>query len=312
VSATLHIPLNHETSVLQFATPSLAGTPGEELPTAIGNRSYPGYFEAMGIPVLAGREFTRADNREASPVVIVNRPLAERYWPDGDPLGSTLLVGNPDDPLEATVVGVVGAVRHADLARGEEGRAQLYLPALQAGLRRHYFVIRASGDPAELTGPVRETLLALDPNLPVSIRPLSAVVEESQLQWRLGSATLAAFGAGALLLAALGVYGLISFSVAQRRREMGVRMALGASRGEIRKVVLGAGLHLTAVGLVAGLALALAMGRIMAAALYGVTPFDPATLGGVLVLFLAVATTASLLPAERASRTDPAGTLREE
>jgi len=311
VSATLHIPLNHETSIRQFAGPSLAGAPGEEWPTAIANRPYPGYFEAMGIPVLGGRDFSDADSREGAPVVIVNEPLARRYWPEGNAVGSTLLVGDPDNPVVATVVGVVGGVRHAGLDASAE-RAQLYLPALQAQLRRHFFVVRTVGEPAALTRPVRDALLALDPDLPVGVRPMSAVVAENQLQWSIGSVSLAVFGAGALLLAALGVYGLISFSVAQRRRELGVRMALGASRGEIRRVVVGDGMRLAAVGLAVGLALAVGLGRVIASALYGVTPFDPLTLGGVLALFLAVAALASLVPAERASRTDPVGALRGE
>jgi putative ABC transport system permease protein len=311
VSATLHIPLNHETSIRQFASPSLAGAPGEEWPTAIANRPYPGYFGTMGISLLEGRDFSAADNRDAARVVVVNEPLARRYWPQGNAVGSTLLVGDPNDPMVATVIGVVGGVKHSGLDASEE-RAQLYLPALQAGLRRHFFVVRTVDEPASLTRPVREALLALDPDLPAGVRPMSAVVAENRLQWSIGSVSLAVFGTGALLLAALGVYGLISFSVAQRRRELGVRMALGASRREIRRVVVSDGVRLTAVGLAAGLALALGMGKVIASALYGVTPFDPVTLGGVLVLFLAVAALASFVPAERASRTNPVGALRGE
>lgn len=267
-------------------------------------------FEVLQSDALLGRTFLEDEGGPAGEkVVILDHGFWERrYARDRDVLGRTLTL----DGIQHTVVGVVEGVQHAELGGGDGARAQLYLPALQGSLRRQFFVIRAADEPTALTRPVRQALLALDPDLPVSIRPMSDVVAENQLQWSIGSVTLGVFGGGALLLAALGVYGLISFSVAQRRRELGVRMALGASRKEIRKVVVGDGLRLTVVGLAAGLALTLAMGRLIASALYGVTAYDPVTLGGVLLLFLGVAALASLVPAERASRTDPAGTLRAE
>jgi len=138
------------------------------------------------------------------------------------------------------------------------------------------------------------------------------VVAENQLQWSLSSVFLGIFGGGALLLATLGIYGLVSFSVSQRRRELGVRIALGATRGEIRKTVVGDGLRLTGIGLAVGMAAALGVGRLIATVLYEVSPFDPVTLGAVLVLFLAVAALASFVPAARASRTDPIEVLRSE
>ena len=141
---------------------------------------------------------------------------------------------------------------------------------------------------------------------------MTSVVRENQLQWSLSTVFLGVFGGGALLLASLGIYGLISFSVAQRRRELGVRIALGASRGEIRRVVVGDGLRLTAFGLALGLAAALALSGLLTSVLYGVSGSDPLTLGGVLVLFLGIAGLASFAPAERASRTDPVGILKSE
>ena len=310
-SAALYIPLNHETNIRQFAPPEMAGAPADEWPTGIINWSYPGYFAAMGISVASGQDFQSADNADAAPVVIVNQTLADRYWPGTSPVGRTLLVGNPDDPVTTTVVAVVADVRHEGLAGGS-ARPQLYRPALQSTFRRHFFVLSTDGEPAALVSSVRQAMQRLDPNLPVGIRPMQAVVAENQLQWSIGSVFLGIFGAGALLLATLGIYGLISFSVAQRQKEIGVRIALGASQGEIRRVVVGDGLKLTGIGLGVGLLAALGLAQLVTAMLFGVSAFDPVTLAGVLLLFLGVSALASFVPAARASRTDPVAALRSE
>ena len=308
-SATLYIPLNHESNIRQFAPPEMAGAPSEEWPTGIINWTYPGYFAAMDIHIASGQDFQTADNEDAANVVIVNETLAGRYWPGVNPVGRTLLLGGPDDPLSATVVAVVADVRHDGLD-GSGARPQLYRPALQGTFRRHFFVLRTDGEPAAMVAPVRQTMQRLDPNLPVAIRPMQEVVAENQMVWSIGSAFLGLFGAGALLLATLGIYGLISFSVSQREREIGVRIALGASRSEIRRVVVGDGLKLTGVGLGVGLLAAMGLAQLASAMLFGVNPFDPVTMIGVLVLFTAVSALASFVPAARASRTDPAGILR--
>jgi putative ABC transport system permease protein len=311
-SAVAWLPLNHETMSAQVAPPELAGTPRAEWPLAVLNSAHPGYFETMGIPLLEGRTFARADDADGEPVVLVSRSLARRFWPGGSAVGRTLLAGDDQTPPERyRVVGVVGDVRHSDLS-GNGAPLQLYRPTLQGAGRRYFVLARTEGAPADLVVPMREALLAADPNQPATVRPLSAVVRENLLQWSIGSAFLGAFGAGALLLASLGIYGLIAYSVAQRRREIGVRLALGATRAQIRRVVVGEGVRMAAVGLGVGLLLALALGRAIAAALYGVGPFDPVTLGAVVAVFLGVAALASLVPAERASRTDPIHVLRAE
>ena len=310
-SATLFLPLNNESSLWQFAPPEAAGTPAAEWPTAIANRPYPGYFATMGIDLVEGRDFQRSDDRSAAPVAIINDALASRYWPGSSALGRTLLVGDPAAPVSATIVGVVRGVLHEAL-NGDVGRPQIYRPALQASFRRHFLVARTDGDPATIVTPVREGLMALDPDLPVSVGRMSDIVSQSQLQWSLGSGFTAVFGLGALLLATLGIYGLVSFSVAQRERELGVRIALGATRADIRRVVVGDGMRLTAIGLGVGIAAAVGMGQLIAGTLFGVTPFDPVTLIGVVVLFTAVSGAASYIPAARASRTDPIGVLKAE
>jgi ABC-type antimicrobial peptide transport system permease subunit len=159
---------------------------------------------------------------------------------------------------------------------------------------------------------VRQSLLQIDPNLPMTLRPMSDIIAESTLQWRVPSLLLAVLGGAALFLASLGIYGVISYSVAQRRREIGVRMSLGATSERIRKSFVAEGLKLSAVGIVVGVALALVGGRVMSSALFGVSPFDPVTNGGAVVLFALVAALASLIPAIRASRVDPQSALRTE
>jgi predicted lysophospholipase L1 biosynthesis ABC-type transport system permease subunit len=238
--------------------------------------------------------------------------LARRFWPNESAIGKALLAGSdPTNPQTLTIVGVVGDVRHESLSGSEVG-PQIYRPTRQAPGRRFFLVSRTEGPPAASVPAVRQALQAASPTLPMDIRPMMSVVRENQLQWSISSVFLGIFGAGALLLASLGIYGLISFSVAQRRRELGVRIALGATRQEIRRVVVGDGVRLTVIGLLLGLAAAVALAQAAAPILYNVDAFDPLTLGGVLVLFLGVSALASFVPAERASRTDPIGVLKAE
>jgi putative ABC transport system permease protein len=262
--------------------------------------------------MLAGRPITSSDQAGGLRVAVVNRTLARRLWPDGSAVGRTLVGG--DDPAHAetyAVVGVVADSRAGDLGSDDVG-PKLYTSGLQESARRYFLLARTAGDVTPLVPAVRQALRSTDAELPIQVRPMSAVVAEDQLQWSIGTVFMGGFGAGALLLAALGIYGLIAYSVVQRRREMGVRMALGATRGDIRRVVMGKGVRLTAIGLGLGLLGSLGLGRVTASMLYGVSPFDPVTLTGVMVLFLGVAALASLLPAELASRTDPVTALRAE
>jgi predicted permease len=276
------------------------------------NQVRPGYFEAMGIAVLEGRDLTAVDETDASDVAVVSRSLARKMWPGEDAVGQTLLEGNdPTHPRTLTVVGVVSDARANDLDQGEV-TDQIYLPIDPSAARRYFLLARTGGAPPALVPALRKALLGAEPDVPVTLRPMTDVLREDQLQWSMSSAFLGGFGLGAILLATLGIYGLIAYSVGQRRKEMGVRLALGASRAEIRRRVMGHGVRLAAIGVVIGLAGSLALGRVVASLLYGVSPFDPLTLGAVLTLFLTVAALASLLPAERASRTDPVAALRSE
>ncbi len=310
VAQTLWLPLNHETVTTQFARPGQEPPTAASWPAAVQGRVSPGYFEAMDIPLLAGRAFGAQDASDGAPVVIVSELLASRYFPGASALGQTLLVGNPLEPESATIVGVVGDVHHTDI--DSELMLHVYRSLTQTSARRRFLTVATDGSPSALTGPARQVMRAADSDLSVLIRPLSAVVQENTLQWAIQVLFMGIFGAVALLLASLGVYGVISYSVAQRGHEIGIRIAMGASGREVRRLVVGEGLRLTGIGMAIGMVLAVVTGQLMASLLFGVSPFDPVTLGAVLLAFFGVSLAASLIPAMRAGRVDPLKVLRSE
>ncbi len=263
------------------------------------------------IDLVTGRDFELLDDAESQAVTVVTSSVAARFWPGEDAVGQTLLVGDPADPSTTLVIGVVEGVQHENLDPSTVG-LQIYRPALQNDARRFFVVGRTRGEPEDAITSIRSAIGSIAPDLPLTIRPMNDVVAENQVQWSLSSVFLGIFGAGALLLATLGIYGLISYSVSQREREMGVRIAMGASNGEIRKSVVVDGIRLTGIGLAIGMVAALGIGQLIGGLLFGVSAFDPVTLGGVMVLFLLVSALASFVPAARASRTDPITVLRSE
>ncbi len=302
------LPMNHAIWSLQFSPPDQAPAAAEDWPVAHQFNASTDYFRAMRISLLAGRTFTDNDREDAPRVVIVSKSTAENTWPGQSPVGETLLVGGPKESVSAMVVGVVADVKHEGFDTTTS--AQIYRPLLQRPLTGRYFVLSLSGSASAVAGPVREAFTRVDANLPLSIRPLSEIVAENTLQWSIGSLFLGVFGALALLLASLGIYGVIAYSVAQRRREIGIRMALGATGREIRSVIVGEGLRLTALGTAIGLVLALVVARLMSAVLFGVSPFDPVTFAAVAGIFAVTAVVASVLPASEAARTNPVVVLR--
>jgi predicted lysophospholipase L1 biosynthesis ABC-type transport system permease subunit len=250
------------------------------------------------------------------PVVVVNEALAREFWPGEDAIGKRVhLSGEEDAPL--TVVGVARDVRPEAL--GEAPRPIYYLLNTQfaaitgiadAGAT---LVLRTTGDPVALTNAARAVVRAIDPELAVDqVRTLESVVRESVARPRFAVAVLGAFGLSALVLAVIGVYGVLSFAITRRRREMAVRMALGARPAALRRLVVGAGLRLAAVGVAAGLVAAVASGRVLRSLLYEMSPTDPATLAIVALTLLAAAAAASWVPARRATRVSSAEVLRGE
>ena len=278
----------------------------------------PGYFEAIGERLVRGRFFEARDTTDAPQVTLINETMARTYWPDQDPLGKRMRQGSPDsDRPWITVIGVVKDVRHNGI--NAVVKEKFYRPASQFHVttgnvqRSLALVAKTNGDPLALVAPIRAELRALDPNLPVSaVRTMDDVVGTALAAPRFTGWLLGLFAALALTLAAVGAYGVLSYLVNQRTRELGIRMALGASPAHVRRLVVGQGLWLSVVGAAIGLALSLVAGRALGSQLYGVTPTDSVSFVLVPAILLAVALVASWLPARRAARVDPLECLRAE
>jgi len=266
----------------------------------------PGYFQTMEIPLLRGRCFTEQDNAAAAPVAIVNETLARQIWPDEDPIGKRV---NSSPVTE--VVGVIGAARHLrlDLPAGPE----IYVPYGQSGDSTMFLVLRTTGDPSYLAPAVRKQIWAIDRNQPVEdVRTMEERIAGYAAPRRFYALMLGIFAGIAVVLAAVGIYGVISYSVSQRRHEIGIRMALGAERADVLRLVLGQGLTLAALGVGFGVTGGLLATRLLSTLLYGVRPGDPVTLVAVSLLLSAIAIVACYLPARRASKVDPMVALRYE
>ena len=269
--------------------------------------STPGYFATMGIPLSRGRDFTNQDDSAAVRVVIVNQQFADRFWPGEEPLGKTVRTRNADH----TVVGVVPTGKYRRI--GEEPTAHMWFPHAQAFQPAMTIVVRTKGDPGLATGTVQREAQAIDANLPVNnVRTMDRHLGIALMPARLTGMALGLFGALGLLLAAVGMYGVMAFSVSQRTREIGIRMATGADASDVIALVMRQGLTLVIVGTVVGLLASLAAARALASVLYGGGAFDALTFVGVPLLLISVAALATFVPARRAARVDPAVTLRAE
>ena len=287
--------------------------PGPEL--SLDNHSviYGDYLQTMRIPLLRGRNFTERDGPKSTHVLIVSESLAKKYWPGQDPLGKRLKWGPPEstDPW-LTVVGVVGDVKQGPLETATD--THTYEPYAQLGAPLSLRVaVRGQGDSAGLAAEVRGVVRGLDPQLALgSVRTMDEVISRSTASRRFSLALLGSFAALALVLAAIGIYAVLAYSVARRTHEIGVRMALGARSGDVVRLVLGQGLRVTAIGICFGVAGALGLTRFLGSMLYEVQPTDPPTFVAVLLLLLSVSIAASYLPARRAMRVDPMVALRYE
>jgi predicted permease len=270
----------------------------------------PGYFETVGIPILRGRQFADSDRQTSPRVVIVNETLARRYWPNEDPIGKTLWLDGKR-PVPAEVIGVAKDVKYESL--DESPRQFVYRPLTQSWVGFMALIVETSGDPGDFTAPLRGILSSLDPNLRVyEIETLEQYASDSLWKVRWQASLLAAFGGLAMLLAAVGLYGVVAYTVAQRTREIGVRLAMGAQRSDVMWMVLGRGLRLTAAGIVIGVVLGAAAGRLMGRFLLGLSPLDPISFLGAALAWTAIAMLASYVPARRAMRVDPVVALRWE
>jgi putative ABC transport system permease protein len=270
-----------------------------------------GFFRAMNVPLVRGRLFTEREMREKSNVVLISESLVRKYFAGEDPIGKRLgiYMTNPIVPTE--IVGVVGDVRFQDLTAAP--RPTTYWPHPQLAYSSMTLTVRAAGDPLALAPSVERTVHALDKDQPVAdVRTMGQWVAKSLAQARFSSTLLALFAALALLLAAIGIYGVMSYAVSQRTSEIGIRLAIGADRGDIMRMILGNAARLAGTGLAAGVALALALSRTLTSLLYETTGTDPITFAGVVAVLGAVAVLASYLPARRASRIPPVDALRAQ
>jgi predicted permease len=320
--AVTSLPL---TTTIGDWTFSIEGLPdpvhGQPAPAADWQVATSGYFEAAGMRILRGRGFVDSDRTAAEPVIVINEMTAQRFFPGADPLGRRIRLGGNADSVFRTIVGVVNDIRFN--GRDQEPRASMYIPHAQfvsslpdsigAAPRSLSLAVRTAVDPLALAGPVREVMKQLDPDIPLAqIRTFDEIVSRSVSMPRLATFLLIAFGALALLLAAIGVYAVMSYVVTQRTSEIGIRMALGARTNEVLKLVMWQGMRPVFAGIVIGVALALAGTRLMRGMLHSISPTDPFSFVFAITALLLVAVVANWRPAHRAAGVDPIEATRTD
>jgi len=271
-----------------------------------------GYFQAMGIRLLKGREFTDRDRADTPDAVIVNEELARRFWPGEDPIGKRLQVGT-EFMRWREVIGVVGNAKLSGLEANID--PAIYVPFPQNSwpnaLRNSFIVLRTATDPKSLVPAIRRELRSVDPTFPITqIRTMDEIVGDSLSQRRFNTVLLGLFAFLAVALAGVGIYGVMSYGVSQRTREMGIRVALGARQSDITKLVTSTGARLAALGIAIGIVAAAISSRLISSLLFGITATDPITFVLTAVLLGAVTLLASYIPSRRAARTDPISALR--
>jgi len=315
VSAASNTPLNNSPNpsveLIIEGRPQLL--PGERQTSDLVVVS-PNYFNTIGARLLAGRDFSGSDGWEAPPVAIISELTARRYWPGADPLGRRFRRSaepTSDDAPWLTIVGIVSDVKQSWFDK--EIRPALYLPYSQAPRPKMTILLRTSNDPMNLTGAARAQILAVDRDQPIDdIKTLARLFSDEMSPFRFAAALMLVFGAIALTLSAVGVYGVMSYAVSQRTHEIGVRIALGAQTGDVLRLIVGQGIRTAILGLAIGAPLALGLSRVMASRLFGVVALEYAVLFGFVALLGLVALLSSYLPARRATRVDPLIALKCE
>jgi putative ABC transport system permease protein len=313
-AVVLALPYSGNGSTLSFVPLDRAEPPKGEEPLAQRNSADAFYFITMQIPLLSGRVFTEQDQAGTPSVVVINQTMARRYWPEEDPIGKRIRVvdtGLTDSNAKATIVGVVGDVKHGSL--DEPSTSQIYLAFAQNPFIFATLVVRTQPEPMSMASAVRSAVWSVDKDQPVwKVRTLEFLINRDLGPRRFMMAMLGGFGALALLLATIGIYSVISYSVTQRTHEIGVRMALGAKAGDVLKLVIGQGMVLVLIGVGVGLVAAFALTRLMNGLLFGVTVTDPLTFAVISLVLTGVALGACLVPALRATKVDPMIALRYE
>jgi putative ABC transport system permease protein len=303
------LPLGGSMAMNSFSVEGRAPLQPGERPATNSRIISAAYLKALGIPLLRGRALAESDQAAAPQVMLINESFARRYFPNEDPLGQRIRLSIASN-FVAEVVGIVGDVKHRSLER--EAGPEAYVSYLQVPQPTMSLVVRAAaGDPLQLAASLRQAVQQIDKDQPLAdVKPMTAWLNESVARRRFNLLLLAVFAAVALLLAAIGIYGVVNYSVAQRTRELGIRVALGAQRTDVLKLIVGQGLRLTLAGIACGAAGALAVTRLMADLLFGVAPTDPLTFATVALMLPLVALLACWLPARRATKVDPMIALR--
>jgi putative ABC transport system permease protein len=319
-----HIPLTGDMWDRTFLIEGRPKPAPSDTPDAVYRIATPGYFQTMGISLIQGRDIAATDDATAPPVVVINERLAQRYWSSGSPLGQHMAIdpGDSGGPLIwTTIVGIVKDSKQRGWTSAPD--PEMYLAAFQtkeflggastAAASYITLVVRAAGDPAALTSSVKSAIWSLDSDLPISsVITMDEAVAQANAQPRFEMLLLAVFAVVALVLAAVGIYGVMSYSVARRTHEIGIRVSLGASRADVLRLIMRQGLVLAVAGSAAGLVAALLLARLMTKLLYGVPPTDPVTFVCVAGLLILVALVACYVPARRAMRVDPVTAMRCE
>ena len=311
VSAINHLPIGGDLWNRGYTIEGRPAPPPGEGWSAVYRVVLPGYFETMQLPLEGGRDFTAQDNEKSPAVVIVNEAMARKHWPGSGPIGQRIEF----DSQKLRIVGVVKNARQSDWT--SEPGEEMYLPYLQRpnamGLKQLTFVVRTRTDPESLSGAVQRQIWGIDRSLPVShLMTMDQVIADKLWRSRLSTLLLGIFATIALALAAVGIYGVISYSVRQRTQEIGIRMALGARSADVLRLTMVASMQPVLAGIIAGLALAVAGSRLMVTLLYQVPAADPYTFGAVTLVLLLSALLAAYLPAQRATKVDPLIALRHE
>jgi putative ABC transport system permease protein len=316
-AVTTNLPLYSQGNSIGFSIEGRPDpAPGQgRRPTVVTRVISPRYFQTMSIQLLQGRGFSEQDRVDAPAVAVINETMARRFWPEQDPLGKRITPGSatstsPDDWI--TIVGVAKDVRQFELVA--DPKPQMYLSYAQAGFfNPRDLVVSTAVDPLSLAATVRRTVWEVDKDQPVSnIRTMEDIISESIARQRFSMLLLGIFAAVALVLAAVGIYGVMAYTVTQRTREFGIRMALGAGRGDVLRLAVGGGLKLILIGVVIGLVAAFILTRVMSSLLFGVSATDPTTFVIISVVLVSVAILASYIPARRATKVDPMIALRYE
>ncbi|HEX8279927.1 MAG TPA: ABC transporter permease, partial [Chthoniobacterales bacterium] len=306
-----NLPLTYSGDSMPIGIEGRPDPTPDQMPDVILRVVSPGYFTTMGIPLVQGRDFTEQDKAEAVRVVVITEKTARHFWPGENPIGKRLKPGSSASSAPwREIVGVVKDVRQNDFVA--EPKMQMYMPHEQVGsFAPNALVVRTKVDPLSLASTVRAQIWAIDKDQPVSdIRTMDEILSEAVARQRFSMLLLSVFATLALVLAAVGIYGVMSYSVAQRTREIGIRMALGAQRSDVLKMTVAQGLKLVGIGLAIGLAVAFVLTRVMASLLFGISATDPVTFISIALVLALVAVLASYIPAVRAMRVDPMVALR--